>query len=77
MREREIAKITQGFELNTQADGGTFHRNREDWYRETRGPKTTTSVLNLLSVICHGTAKGKGWQAFVSTGLEFRCDGIF
>lgn len=48
MRKREIAKITQGFELNTQADGGTFHRNREDWYRETRGPKTTTSVLDLL-----------------------------
>ena len=77
MREREIAKITQGSELNNQADGGTFHGNREDWYRGTRGPKTTKSVLDLVSVRCYGTARGKGWRAFGSTGLEFRCDGIF
>lgn len=35
-----------------------------------RGPKTTKSVLNLLSVRCYGTTKRKGCRAVRSTGLE-------
>lgn len=41
------------------------------------GPKTTKSVLNLLSVRCYGTTKRKGCQAVRSIGLELGVMGYF
>ena len=37
-REKEIAKVIQGFKGNKQTDGGTIHRNRKDWCRAMRRP---------------------------------------